>query len=142
MTDSTQRCGGDAGRLLVGVDGSDTSWRAMYYALGRARRENCTVIAVNVMPVTVAEVGGGCTALVDAGNEMGSEVESLAREYQVHARFVSVVGDPAGVLLRLATEYHADGIVVGASKTLVHKIFGSIASRAVRHSPCPVTVVP
>ncbi len=141
MDDSTHRCG-EAQKLLVGVDGSDTSWRAVYYALGRARRENSTVIAVNVMPVAVAGAGAGCAALVDAGRQMGSEIESLAAEYQVTARFESIVGDPAGALLRLATEYQADGIVVGASKTLVHRIFGSIASRAVRRSPCPVTVVP
>lgn len=141
MTDVNTR-GDGPHRLLVGVDGSDTSWRAVYYALGRARRENSTAIAVNVMPVAVAGVGAGCAALVDAGSEMGTQIESLAREYDVDARFESVVGDPAGALLRLASEYQADGIVVGASKALVHKIFGSIASRAVRRSPCPVTVVP
>ena len=32
--------------LVVGVDGSDTSWRALYYAFGLARRQHATVVAV------------------------------------------------------------------------------------------------
>src|ERR1700689_4204398 len=32
--------------IVVGVDGSDTATRALYYALGLARRHHCSVIAL------------------------------------------------------------------------------------------------
>lgn len=43
--------------LVVGVDGSDTATRALYCALGLARRQHCSVIAVYAMttpPATTA----------------------------------------------------------------------------------------
>ncbi|MCX6470581.1 MAG: universal stress protein [Corynebacteriales bacterium] len=135
----------DRRTLLVGVDGSDTSWRAFFYALGQARRDSSEVIAVNVVPITVATTSAtvaGCSALVEAGQKIEAEIDELRAQSDVDIRFETTVGDPAGSLVRLAGEHHADGIVIGASTTLAHRIFGSIAGRAVRNSPCPVTVVP
>jgi nucleotide-binding universal stress UspA family protein len=131
--------------LVVGVDGSDTSWRALYYAFGLARRQRSTVIAVFV----IVTIGGyasmavaPCQVNADLAEELERAVVTLAAEYGVATKFLSLVGDPVSTLIRVATAEHADALVLGASQALGHRLFGSVALRAVRRCRCPVTVVP
>lgn len=131
--------------LVVGVDGSDTSWRALYYAFGLARRQHSTVTAV--FAVTTG-AGFVATMLVpghfsiEVADRLKPTIEALAADYDVPTRFVSVEGDPVAVLTRIAAAQHADALILGASRALGHRRFGSIALRVVRRSARPVTVVP
>ncbi len=132
--------------LVVGVDGSDTATRALYYALGLARRQRCSVIAVYAMTTPAgydgAMDGASCQASLEVAAELNLRIEALAADYHVTTTFMAVAGDPVTVLARTAAAHHADGIVLGASKAIGHKLFGSAAVRAVRRCRCPVTVVP
>jgi nucleotide-binding universal stress UspA family protein len=132
--------------LVVGVDGSDTATRALYYALGLARRQHCSVIAVYAMTMPAGYDGamgaGPYQASLELAEELRPRIEALAADYHVQAKFLSVAGDPATVLIKIAEAHHADGIVLGASKAIGHRLFGSAAVRAVRRCRCPVTVVP
>jgi nucleotide-binding universal stress UspA family protein len=132
--------------LVVGVDGSDTAARALYYALGLARRQRSSVIAVYATTTPAgydAALGAAqCQACLEIAAELKPKIQALAADYHVKTTFVSVAGDPVTVLINIAAAHHADGIVVGASKAIGHKLFGSTALRAVRRCRCPVTVVP
>jgi len=55
------------------------------------------------------------------------------------ARLVRLVTVEMGTI---ATQMHADLVVVGASEHLGHRIVGSLAGRLVRAGKWPVTVVP
>jgi nucleotide-binding universal stress UspA family protein len=130
--------------LVVGIDGSDTSWRAMYYAFGLARRQSSTVLAVFAATTPMAFDG---TLICyqegeDPAGDLEAAVEALADEYQVTTRFLCVRGDPVLILSHIAAEHCADAIIIGASQALAHRLFGSKATRAVRRCQCPVTVVP
>jgi nucleotide-binding universal stress UspA family protein len=132
--------------LVVGVDGSDTATRALYYALGLARRQHSSVIAVYAMTTPGGYDAAMGAVPYQANLEVAAELEpwiqALAADYHVKTQFVSVPGDPATVLIKIAEASHADGIVLGASKAIGHRLFGSAAVRAVRRCRCPVTVVP
>jgi nucleotide-binding universal stress UspA family protein len=131
--------------LVVGIDGSDTSWRAMYYALGLARRQHSEVIAVFAVTVAVAFNGmptGIYQDPADLAGELKPAVLGLAGECCVPTQFLCVVGDPVITLTAIAAQHRADAIIIGASQALGHRLFGSKALRAVRRCPCPVTVVP
>jgi nucleotide-binding universal stress UspA family protein len=134
--------------LVVGVDGYDTATRALYYALGLARRQRSSVIAVYAMTTPAgydyhaAIDGAQYQASLELAEDLKAKIEALAVEYHVNAQFVAVAGDPVTVLIKIAAAHHADGIVLGASTTIGHKLFGSAAVRAVRRCRCPVTVVP
>jgi nucleotide-binding universal stress UspA family protein len=132
--------------LVVGVDGSDTATRALYYALGLARRQHSSVIAVYAATIPAgfdAETGAApYQASLEVAAELEPRILALAADYHVNTKFVSVPGDPVTVLINIAETHHADGIVLGASKTIGHRLFGSAAVRAVRRCRCPVTVVP
>jgi nucleotide-binding universal stress UspA family protein len=81
-------------------------------------------------------------ARLEVAAELKPKIQALAADYHVETKFVAVAGDPVTVLTNIAAAHHADGIVLGASKTFGHKLFGSTALRAVRRCRCPVTVAP
>jgi nucleotide-binding universal stress UspA family protein len=131
--------------LVVGVDGSDTATRALYYALGLARRQRSSVIAVYAMTTLTGyddAMGAAYQASLEVAEELKAKILALAADYHVKTQFVSVPGEPVTVLIKVAAAHHADGIVLGASQAIGHKLFGSTAVRAVRRCRCPVTVVP
>ena len=136
--------------LVVGIDGSDTSWRAMYYAFGLARRQRSSVIAVfavtTSVPVacdgTVIDMPEAGQGLQEMAADLRTAVQGLAEECRVSTRFVCAPGDPVLVLGGFAAEHGADAIIIGASQAFTHRFFGSVAVRAIRRCQCPVTVVP
>jgi nucleotide-binding universal stress UspA family protein len=134
--------------ILVGVDGSRTSWRAAAYAAGLARRQHCRLLAVYVAKLS-ANIGvapGVAAAMSEAAaqsaNELGTYMRTRAAEIGLDFEFRAVTGDPWIELNRAATETKADAVVVGASEHAGHRIMGSLATRLVRAGKWPVTVVP
>ncbi|NMH99768.1 universal stress protein [Pseudonocardia acidicola] len=143
-------CDGPA-TVVVGVDGSDTGWRALYYAVGQARRQGSRVLAVYAERLPAASFAVAGTVAIPTLDEaadaqfrasLRTTVEELGREQGVDAQFVLAEGDPVLALTRVAEQVHADAIVVGASMQAGHRLFGSVAVRAVRAGGRPVTVVP
>ena len=136
--------------LVVGVDGSDTGWRAFHYAVGQARRQGSRVVAVYAETLPAAAFAGtGALALplIDTSaeefhEELRSAVETLGAEHGVDTRLVVCAADPVLALTRVAEQVRADAILVGASTQAAHRLFGSVAVRAVRSGRWPVTVVP
>jgi nucleotide-binding universal stress UspA family protein len=137
--------------IVVGVDGSDTAWRALHYAVGQARRQGGRVVAVyadrlpGVAFATAMPLAA--TAVVDPAQdtmleELRREVVELGPQYGTPVRFETVVGDPVAVLTGVAARVRADAIIVGASAQAGHKLFGSVAMRVVKSGRWPVTVVP
>ncbi len=144
--------GADGDRVVVvGVDGSDASWRATAYAVGLARRQDARLVAVHVLPVhTVAMLAGVSWMLADtdqaaawamrrrisAGLACMAEVGVLRWEF-----CVVTAGDAVAGLSRVAAERRADMVVVGASGRR-HRLTGSVGARLLRAHRWPVLVVP
>lgn len=131
--------------FVVGIDGSDTSWRALHYAFGLARRQRSTLIAVfSFTPIITYITSPGEIYYTgeDVAAEIHAVIEALSAETDVAAEFICAQRDPVLTLIELAADRHADAIVLGASKALGHKLFGSKAARTMRRSRCPVIVVP
>jgi nucleotide-binding universal stress UspA family protein len=134
--------------IVAGIDSSTTSMRAGAYAAGLARRERCRLIVVHVMEApTLAYMAPEVTAAAritarEADAELRDELLAQAARRGVHAEFRQEEGDPFSVLSKVASEVHADLVVVGASSRLGHRIAGSVAVRLVKTGRWPVTVVP
>ncbi|MFC0450043.1 universal stress protein [Rhodococcus jostii] len=108
--------------IVVGVDGSDSSCRTAAYAAGLARRQRSLLVTVYVQPIpsAFANLGGAI--------------------FRVRWEFRTLRGDPANGLINVTDELRADAIVVGASASARHRIYGSAAVRLVRVGRRPVTV--
>jgi nucleotide-binding universal stress UspA family protein len=131
--------------VVVGLDGSDTSWRALHYAFGLARRQRGTVLAVFAFAPILSWNGTTAAAWYtgeELADELSAAVVALSEEHQVTAELLRCERDPVACLVEVACARRADAIIVGASKALSHKLVGSKAARTIRRSRCPVIVVP
>jgi nucleotide-binding universal stress UspA family protein len=65
----------------------------------------------------------------------------VSREVRVRTRVVD--GDPAGQVLQMAEQEHADLIVIATHGMTGwrHLVFGSVAEKVVRLAPCPVLTI-
>lgn len=137
--------GRDGSSLVVGIDGSDTSWRALHYAFGLARRQSSVVMAVFAFTPMTSWDGihaGVWYTAEELADELRTAVVALSEEHHVAAEFLHAHRDPVVSLTEVASACRADAIVVGASKALSHKVVRSKAARTIRRSRCPVIVVP
>ncbi|RPK35036.1 Universal stress protein family protein [Streptomyces sp. ADI91-18] len=135
--------------ILAGIDGSDSSLRAVAYAAGLARRQNALLALVYVQPVMAAGASLGAP-VAEATGEVAEEIVTGIREaaerlkgiFDVRWEFHTFRGDPYAGLVSAAQELTADAVVVGASEQAGHRIVGSVAVRLVKAGRWPVTVVP
>jgi nucleotide-binding universal stress UspA family protein len=148
--DAAQRRAGREGArtLVVGVDGSDTSWRAAAYAVGIVRRQggNSRLIFVYVAPgpgvkalapqVIPASVEASALTLADITERLKGALDDVDWEIR------SPTGSAFAELKRIATTVRADTVVVGASSGIAHRFVGSLAARLVKTRRWPVIVVP
>jgi nucleotide-binding universal stress UspA family protein len=142
--------------VIVGVDGTPTSWGAFSWACGEARRIHGHVIAVYVSATTVKSLSSGAAvAGFDAGNfaaamnrtsadqasRLRAEIAARAAGLEVEVSFRHVHGDPAERLRAIARETHADLVAIGRSTQLRHRLFGSLGRRLIRDRSAPIVVI-
>jgi nucleotide-binding universal stress UspA family protein len=131
--------------IVVGVDGSPTSWDAFAWAAGAAARGDGRLVAVHVVPVgdpVAGFVSTGLEAMRNAiAQELQAEIERIALELGVRASFVLERGDVSRATIKVAKEQRADLVVVGRSAKRRHKIAGSLSQRLSQRHDAPVVVV-
>jgi nucleotide-binding universal stress UspA family protein len=140
--------------VVVGIDGSDTSWDAFCWACGETRRLGGRTVANFVGPIcgvasaTAASFGGAVVAyaviqqtMTDQAEELSDQVRTYGRDHGVDVAFVYTQGDTAKELLRIANADHADLLVVGRSTKARHHLAGSLGRRLVGRGGAPIIVV-
>ncbi|WP_149823902.1 universal stress protein [Streptomyces tailanensis] len=135
--------------ILVGLDGSDSSLRAVAYAAGLARRQHALLAIVYVQPVLAASAALGVPVAGttdEIAEQLVAEIREAAEQvkgiFEVRWEFHTFRGDPYSGLVKAADELQADAVVVGASEQAGHRFVGSVAVRLVKAGRWPVTVVP
>ncbi|MFI6697767.1 universal stress protein [Streptomyces sp. NPDC050509] len=135
--------------IVVGMDGSQSSFRAAAYASGLARRQNALLAIVYVQPVLAAGAALGAPVAEATGEiaeglvaEIRGSLERVKDTWNVRWEFHTFHGDPYNGLVTAAEELTADAVVVGASESAGHRFVGSVAVRLVKAGRWPVTVVP
>jgi nucleotide-binding universal stress UspA family protein len=135
-------------RILVGIDGSESSMRAGAYAAGLARRQGSRLITLYVAPTMAmaGQLAATAAAVLQTQREIAEELQRQvtegARMLGIEATFVLRHGNPYRELLKVAGEFRVDAVVVGASTRSGRRFVGSLAGRLVRDARWPVTVVP
>ncbi|MEU3265035.1 universal stress protein [Streptomyces bacillaris] len=137
------------GRIVVGVDGSDPSIKALHWAVRQAELTGDTVEAVNsweypatswasMMPGLPEDFDPQALATVSLNEALE---EALGEEGAAKVTKVVVIGTPAQTLLDRARG--ANLLVVGARgrSGLKATLLGSVSLHVTQHAPCPVTVV-
>ncbi|MFI1163491.1 universal stress protein [Streptomyces sp. NPDC020801] len=134
-------------RVVVGVDGSPSSYAALRWAAGYAQLIGGVVEAIHVWD-TPSAVGWAGPA-IDPDYDLQQARERFAEE--LHSVFPDehparleehlVEGDPSEVLIRASQG--AEVLVVGSRGRggFARAMLGSVSQRCAQHSACPVVVV-
>jgi len=139
-------------RILVAIDGSDISMKAADYAFALAKNSGAEILAVNVVDLSSIfkmlprdtkeqlikigrlEAKRMLDSVIDRATQNGTKIKTEIIESSISV---------ADAIIKYAKENNIDLVVVGTrgrsgmSKTLL----GSVASKLVTYSPCPVLVV-
>ena len=136
--------------ILVPIDFSDCSKKALQYALPLAKEHQAalTLLYVVAPAYGAGESGGVDYAQLEASMRAGGEKElaKLAVDEvrgEVSAATLIRVGSPAREIIETARSLPADLIVISThGRTgLKHVFLGSVAEHVVQRAPCPVFVV-
>ena len=146
--------------ILVPLDGSPAAEQALPHAEAQARRFDASLVVLRAVSARapLGAVTPGAAALVHPAGVM--EASAAADEREEAARYLRnaaealsgrgvaavpepELGDPADAILRRARELPADLIVMTSHGRggLTRAVFGSVADRVLRDTPCPVLVV-
>jgi nucleotide-binding universal stress UspA family protein len=133
-------------RIVVGVDGSESSKQALAWAVRQARLTGAVVEAITAWefpyatgypaPMPDVDFAELATKIVtDAIAEIGADTDAVAVRYRV------VEGNAARVLVDASAG--ADLLVVGSRGHggFVEALLGSIGQHCVHHATCPVVVI-
>lgn len=135
-------------RVLVPMDGSTLSERALAYALENHPDVAVTVLTVVAEPSVMMGSAMGLaieddieTAAEDRCEDVFDRAREIAAEYDADIDTVVDVGRPARAIVSHAADY--DAVVVGShGGTMLDRLFvGNVAETVFRRSPVPVTVV-
>lgn len=137
------------GVVVVGVDGSPSSRRALRWAVDQAEATGMRVMAVQAWQVpTMYGAGAMVMPGVDWGEKARTELESTVasaagKEPRVPIEQRLVEGHPASALLDQAEKAGADLLVVGSRGHggFVGMLLGSVSLHVVTHARCPVVVI-
>jgi len=141
----------DIKRILVPLDFSTSSRRALDYAAGMARQFDASLHLVHVCEVPTMMTGSMdayAIAYTDWSQRLGEEAEReiVKIAASVKARKVTtevLFGNAARAIVEAAENNAADLIVMGTHGhgAVMHLMMGNVAERVVRTAPCPVMTV-
>jgi nucleotide-binding universal stress UspA family protein len=136
--------------IIVGVDGSEHSQRALAWAMREAQIRESPLTVISVSPAIVSRWGAvsypeGNLDQEQARQEIEADVAKEAAALSGTAPQVTVrviPGSPAAELVAAATD--ADLLVVGSrgSGGFARLMLGSVSSQVAQHAACPVVVIP
>ncbi len=136
--------------ILVPIDFSNCSKKALTYALPFARQFGATITFIHIVAPYYAVDPYGLTQYERIENELRTGgkkklKELLAREVpsSIKTNSLIVSGRPGPEIVEAARDLHADLIIIATHgyTGLKHVICGSTAEHVVRNAPCPVLTV-
>jgi nucleotide-binding universal stress UspA family protein len=134
--------------VLVGIDGSEDSRRALIWARDLVGESGGEIIAVHALGLLAHEDGAPVVPSPGYRHEVTTRLEQQWCRPLVDAsvphRCLVVDGDPVNALLTAASEQAADLVVVGRRGAGGHlgTLIGSASGQLVHRAHLPVVVVP
>ncbi|HTU83467.1 MAG TPA: universal stress protein [Candidatus Acidoferrales bacterium] len=138
-------------RLIVAVDGSESSARALNLAVSLAKSHGATLVVCSAVDPAAATwktaAGANAERALDRERQsieaIAEEALAIAARKGVIARSEMPAGRAAGAIVECARRNRADAVVMGTHgwSGLRHALMGSVAESVLRAAPCPVIVV-
>jgi len=140
-----------AKEILVPVDGSENSLRAVRYALGLAGAVGARIRLFYVFPVSSVEIIGMAGMSRDdiehaaqaAAQRVFDNLHAEIGETDVKLVDETSIGDPAEEIIRCTEDDHELLVILGRRglSRIQSLLLGSVSEKVVRHAHSPVTIV-
>lgn len=141
-------------KILVPVDGSETSWRALNNALEIGRKFNSEIVVVNVIqtynnaallavPLDHSTISRGNSELERIGDKVLEYAKNIVGDYPHEVSYDMEVGHPSERIIALAKKVQADAIVIGSRglSGIAEFFLGSVSSKVSQYAAVPVLIV-
>lgn len=147
-------------KILIGIDGSDSSLNAAKYAIDLSKKFNSEIILLSIVPSKIHHGdSSGVFGMVSPSylSDYRKEAEKWFKEFidrvkdnesfDIEKRITTdVITSPfsiAASILNYAEERNVDLIIIGTrgNSGLKKMLLGSVASDVVTYSYCPVLVI-
>ncbi|MCK5150318.1 MAG: universal stress protein [Candidatus Thorarchaeota archaeon] len=136
--------------IMVTVDGSDYSEKAVKYACAIGVPLNADIILLHVVPMLVSATPYHDTisdqpflALRKVGEDILDKAKKIADSCQTPVTDLIDHGDPATRIIEIAEERNVDLIIMGSrGLSGIRRLFtGSISDKVANQASCPVMIV-
>jgi nucleotide-binding universal stress UspA family protein len=143
-------------KILVAMDGSESSLKAYQYASFLAKQCNAMLLIVNIFDAfdkissKIKQEFGDIARQIEAEGGTAVTVQILD-DYKSHAKHYGIKdvktvrreGNAAAEILHIADEEKVDAIVIGSTgiRSVKEFLLGGVSYKVVHHAKCPVTVV-
>jgi len=139
-------------KILVPVDGSETSWKAMEEAkkLAEAFRGEMVVVnviqpnaALLVVPLDQATISQGNEELTKIGNSVLETAKEKMQDFKGKKEFLLEVGHPSERIIAVSKEKACTSIVIGSRglSGIAEFFLGSVSSKVSQYASVPVLIV-
>lgn len=137
-------------KILVPVDGSDNSYRALDAALFLSEKLGSNITVIHVMedvPVLYIESQKLLSELLEnykkEKQDILSKCSEIATKKGVTIKTVLLQGNPSSIILDFSKKEKYDIVIMGSRGMGKFKeiILGSVSSKIVHHSSCPVMLI-
>ena len=136
--------------VLVPVDGSDNSYRALDAALLLSEKLGSNITVIHVMeefPITHIGSEKLLSEVLEAykkeNQDILSKCSEIATQKGLTIKTVLIQGNPASVILDYSKKEKFDLLIMGSRGLGKFKelILGSVSGKIVHHSPCAVMLI-
>jgi nucleotide-binding universal stress UspA family protein len=138
-----------AKKLLVPIDGSANSLRALAFAIKRVKKDRrLKICLLNVQAPLPRSLFVTRTMIAEYHDSKSKEALARSREIlaknHVHAEIVVRIGQTADTIVKFALRRHCEEILMGTRGlgNLKGLLLGSITTKVIHLARAPVTVVP
>ena len=139
-------------KIMVPIDGSKCSWKALDYAINIAKAFNSKLILVHVVQQPILpftdNVGGTfidrvIEGLTEQGREILRRASDIVKEQGLDYEVILEIGQPADTIVILTERFKVDLVVIGSKGISRVKRFllGGTSDAVVHHVKCPVLIV-
>lgn len=134
-------------KILYPTDGSETAKAALEFAIDIARAQGGKILVLSVAEIVEfagARQGEIEGILLNYAQDFAHKAAEKIKKQGVEVEERIGSGKPADVIVEIARREGVDAIVMGThGRTgLARAVIGSVADRVIRHTPCPVVLVP
>lgn len=140
--------------ILVPVDGSEGSWRALNSAVALGEKFDSELTVVNVIqpynnaallavPLDNATITQGNSELEKVGDRVLEMAQERLANYPGKVEYCLEVGHPSERILALAKKSKCDAIVLGSRglSGIAEFFLGSVSSKVSQYATVPVLIV-